>query len=91
RYSVLVVLSVGLPVALYHLIEAPMVRMGARLAQRLPRTSAQSSKPTPAQRPLPVSATAAPHTPLHAAARPRAAHAPDHRHSQTTPARVSAS
>jgi peptidoglycan/LPS O-acetylase OafA/YrhL len=91
RYSVLVVLSVGLPVALYHLIEAPMVRMGARLAQRLPRTSAQSSKPTPAQRPFPIPTSAAPHSTQHAAARPRAAHAPDHRHSQTTPARVSAS
>jgi hypothetical protein len=86
RYSVLVVLSVGLPVALYHFIEAPMVRMGARLAQRLPRTSAQSSKPTPAERPLPITPSAAPHPTQHAAARPRAAHAPDHRHSQTAPA-----
>lgn len=91
RYSVLVVLSVGLPVALYHLIEAPMVRMGASLAQRLPRTSAQSTRPTPAQPALPFPPTAAPHTTLHAATRPHAAHAPDHRHSNTAPARVSAS
>ena len=91
RYSVLVVLSIGLPVALYHFIDAPMVRMGASLARRLPRISAQPSKPAPAERALPITPTAARHPTLHAATRPRAAHAPDHRHSKTAPAPVSAS
>ena len=42
RYSVLVALSVGLPITLYHLVEAPMIRVGGRLAKRLPIRIAQT-------------------------------------------------
>lgn len=90
RYSVLVALSVGLPIALYHLIEAPMVKMGARLAERVPKQSVQTSRPTPAELPPPVPAAAAAHAAPQASARPRATHALDHRSAKTKPARASA-
>lgn len=90
RYSVLVVLSVGLPVALYHLIEAPMVRMGARLAERLPKHSTKPSQPIAAELPLSGPAATVRHSTAPGSARPRAAHAPEHRPSQTAPARASA-
>ena len=35
RWTVFVVLSAGLPVALYHLLEAPLINVGRRLAERL--------------------------------------------------------
>ncbi len=35
QYLALIILSVGLPIALYHLVESPMVTVGARLSERL--------------------------------------------------------
>lgn len=39
RCGVLIVLSVGLPVLFYKLVEAPMIKLGSRLANRLPESS----------------------------------------------------
>jgi peptidoglycan/LPS O-acetylase OafA/YrhL len=36
RYAVLVVLSLGAPITLYHLVESPMITVGVRVARRLP-------------------------------------------------------
>jgi len=36
RWGTLAALSVGLPIGLYHLVESPMITVGARLAHRLP-------------------------------------------------------
>ncbi len=89
RYSVLIVLSVGLPIALYHLIEAPMVRMGARLAGRVPKPSVPASRPIPDVLPPPVPAATAAYRPPQASTRPRATHALDRRSAKTTPAPTS--
>lgn len=45
RCAVVVVLSVGAPVVLYKTIEAPMIRVGTRLANRLPRAAKSSVWP----------------------------------------------
>ena len=90
RYATLIVLSVGLPIALYHLIEAPMVRLGARLADRLPKPSVPLPQPIPSERRLPIPATAgglgAPFQP----ARHRTGHLSDHRTTKTAQAPASA-
>jgi peptidoglycan/LPS O-acetylase OafA/YrhL len=90
RYATLIVLSVGLPIALYHLIEAPMVRLGARLADRIPKPSVPLPRPIPSERRHPVPATAnglgAPFQP----ARHRTGHSSDHRTTKTAQAPASA-
>lgn len=90
RYAVLVLLSVGLPIALYHFIEAPMVSIGARLADRLPKQSRRLSRATPLQLPLPTTTPAGSYGASPSTPRPRAGHALDHRAAKPAPARVPA-
>ena len=90
RYATLIALSVGLPIALYHLIEAPMVRMGARLADRLPKPSVPLSRPASSERRLPIPAAAGGLGTPYQPARHRAGHSPDHRTTKTGQAPASA-
>jgi peptidoglycan/LPS O-acetylase OafA/YrhL len=92
RYSVLAVLSIGLPIALYHLIEAPMVKMGGRLADRLPKPAEKILSPVPSGLQLPAPDTAPGGYGLsHQPARQRSGHSSDHRTAKTAPARASVS
>ena len=54
RYAALISLSVGLPIALYHLIEAPMVKVGIRLTEHLSERRSQQSNSTSVVMPVPV-------------------------------------
>ena len=45
RCAVVVGLSVGLPVMFYQVVEAPMIRVGTRLANRLPRATKSRALP----------------------------------------------
>ncbi len=90
RYSVLMALSIGLPVALYHVVEAPMIRLGARLAASLSTTSARIIRPTFSERPLPAPAEAAQYNRVPQSARSRAGLAPASRTTKTAPAPASA-
>ena len=90
RYAVLVLLSVGLPIALYHLIEAPMLSIGARLAERLPKQSKRISRAAPPELLLPTTTTAGSYGASHSTPRSRAGHALDHRPAKTAPARFPA-
>ena len=90
RYSVLVVLSVGLPVALYHMVEAPMIRLGARLAANLPTKSVPVVRPASPQRALPAPAEAAPYGRPSQPVRPRPGQAPAVRTGKSAPAPASA-
>ena len=58
RYAALLALSIGLPVTLYHLVEAPMMRLGARLAARLSPAPATDIRPRSQERALPAPAEA---------------------------------
>ena len=90
RYSVLVVLSVGLPVALYHMVEAPMIRLGARLAANLPTKSVPVVRPASPPRALPAPAEAAPYGRPSQPVRPRPGQAPAVRTGKSAPAPASA-
>jgi len=56
RYGVLLALSIGLPVTLYHLVEAPMIRFGAHLAARLSPSPARVTRPRSPEQALPAPA-----------------------------------
>ncbi len=86
RYSVLIALSIGLPVALYHLVEAPMIRLGARLAASLSTTSAPVLRPASSTRPLPVPAEAAQYDKAPQPTRSRAGQASPSRPTKAAPA-----
>ncbi|HPV81858.1 MAG TPA: acyltransferase [Nitrospira sp.] len=90
RYSVLIALSIGLPVALYHMVEAPMIRLGARLAASLSTTSSPVIRPTSIERPLPAPAEAAQYNRVPQSARSRAGLAPASRPTKIAPAPASA-
>lgn len=89
RYSLLIVLSIGLPVALYHLVEAPMIRLGSRLAARLSTTRAPRIRPALPERALPVSTNTAQSSKSPQQARPRAGQSPAPR-TKTVPTPASA-
>ena len=86
RYSVLVVLSIGLPVALYHVVEAPMIRLGARLAASLPTTTAPVIRPAASEPPLPAPAEAAQYNKVPQSPRPRVGQASASRTAKTASA-----
>mgnify|MGYP001103068596 CR=1 FL=1 len=90
RYSVLVVLSIGLPVGLYHIVEAPMIRLGAHLAASLHTKSAPVVRPVSPQRALPAPAEAAPYNKSPQPVRPRPGQAPPSRTTKSAPAPASA-
>jgi peptidoglycan/LPS O-acetylase OafA/YrhL len=86
RYSVLIVLSIGLPVALYHLVEAPMIKLGSRLTRRLSTSSAPLIRPASSERALPAPAEAAHHSKSAQPARSRAGQVPASRTAKPAPA-----
>ena len=86
RYSVLIALSIGLPVALYHLVEAPMIRLGSRLTRRLSTTPAPLIRPGSSVRALPAPAEAAHHSKSAQPVRSRAGQAPAPRTAKPAPA-----
>jgi peptidoglycan/LPS O-acetylase OafA/YrhL len=90
RYAVLIGLSIGLPVALYHLVEAPMIRLGSRLAARLSTTPAPLIRPASSEGALPAPAEAAQYTKPSQPARFRAGQSPASRSTKKAPASASA-
>lgn len=90
RYGVLIVLSVGLPVALYHLVEAPMIRLGSQLAARLSTAAAPLVQPASPERALPAPPEAMQYSKSAQPARHRAGQLPGPRTTKTAPAPASA-
>lgn len=90
RYSVLIALSIGLPVALYHLVEAPMIRVGARLAAGLQATSAPAMRPASSERALPAPAETPQYNTSAMPVRPRTGQVTPSRTAKAAPASASA-
>lgn len=90
RYSMLIALSIGLPVALYHLVEAPMIRVGARLAAGLQATSAPAMRPASSERALPAPAETPQYNTSAMPVRPRTGQVTPSRTAKAAPASASA-
>lgn len=83
RYAALISLSVGLPIALYHLIEAPMVKVGIRLTEHLSERRSQQSNSTSVVMPVPVPQVPTGQLVTQPPVKQRIGHSSDNRRGQT--------